>query len=104
MVEFAIHGHARHASPVLSENGLSLAPKRFVFWPTIMLRRAFRIAIVPRSGRLRRADGIGGREAIHQARFQSRLDLPVGRSDFAGVSGILVVCRGIEFFSHGTPP
>jgi hypothetical protein len=32
------------------------------------------------------------------------MGLPVGRGGIAGVGGMLVVCRGIEFFSHVGPP
>src|ERR1700682_3592222 len=53
---------------------------------------------------LRRADRIGGREAIDQTGFQFRMGFPVGLGGLAWIGGVLVMRRGVGFFSHEAPP
>src|SRR5471030_3061750 len=79
---------SRHA--ILSKHRQDLVPKR----------RTFAVAIVLRSRRLRRADGIGCRKAADQTGLQFRVNVAVGQSGFAGVGGMPVMRRRVEFLSH----
>jgi hypothetical protein len=58
------------------------------------------VAIVFRRRRLRRADGIGGRKAIHQPSYQFLVDVPIRQSGFPRVGGVSVMRGRIEFLSH----
>jgi hypothetical protein len=58
------------------------------------------IAIMFRRRRLRRADGIGSRKAIHQPGYEFRVDFLIRHGGFTRVGGMSVVRRRIEFVSH----
>ena len=64
----------------------------------------FLIAVVFRSGRLRRAYRIGRRKAVDQTCLEPRVDVAVRHGGFARIDGVLVVRRGIEFLNHVEPP
>jgi hypothetical protein len=67
-------------------------------------RGTFPVAIMFRWRRLRGAHRIGCRETIHQTGLEFGVDFLVGQSGLAGIDGMLVVWRRIEFLSHVGPP
>ena len=92
VVEFGLH---RPIPPIdVTENRAHLVPQRLVFAIAVGLRRR----------RLRRAHGIGGRKGIDQAGLELLVDFPVGPHRLAGIGGVLVMRRRIEFLSHRVPP
>ena len=103
VVEFLIHGARLTGKAVdgaklrhhyLSKRRPDLVPQR----------RSFPVAIMFRRCRLRGAHRIGCRKTVHQTGLEFRVGVPIGQSGFAGVGGMLVVWRGIEFLSHVEPP
>ena len=77
-----------------AERCLDLPPERCIFL----------IGIVLRSRRLRGTHRIGGRKAVDQTCLERRMGVPVGALGLAGINGVLVVWRGIEFLNHVVPP
>jgi hypothetical protein len=99
VVEFLLHAARLPAKPRwckimpnanLSKHRHELVPQRCTFPVAIMFRRC----------RLRGADRIGRRKTTHQTGLELRMGFPIGQSGFAGVGGMLVVWRRIEFLSH----
>ena len=71
-----------------------LVPQRLIFAIAIRLRRR----------RLRGAHGIGRRKTIHQTLLELLVDFAVGQHRLAGIGGVLVMRRRVEFLSHRVPP
>jgi hypothetical protein len=78
----------------LAERRLDLVPKRSIC----------PLAVVLRSGRLCGTYRIRRRKAVDQACLEPRVDVPVSAGRLAGIGGVFVVWRGIEFLNHVVPP
>jgi hypothetical protein len=57
------------------------------------------MAIMFRLRWLRSADGIGCGETADQTGFKSRVSVLIGQHRFAGIGGVFVMCRRVEFLS-----
>jgi hypothetical protein len=91
---FEFSFHDRPANSPSPENSTQLFPERLIVDFAVSLRRR----------RLRGAQGVGRRKTALQPGVELLVHFPIGQKRLAGVAGMLVMRRRIEFLSHVCSP